>query len=134
MRARNNEYEHFQCLRASLPIPYEPQAVALFLDNFVLDSPELRYSKGFLAGLVPLLRATKPDSLLSSTVEAVGLCFLARSAANRSMASHVARCYLRCLNRLQTTLHHHTESVSNETMTSVYLMGLYEVSGVHHQP
>ena len=119
---------YFQSLQKPLPAPYEQQAVALFLENFVLDPPDKGYSNGFLAGLSPLLRTAQANSLLSTTVDAVGLCFLSRYAGNESIASRAARSYVRSLSSLQTSLHHDVECISTETMVSVYLMGLYEVS------
>lgn len=111
-----------------MPIPYEQPAVALFLENFVLEPSQTNYSRGYLAGLLSLLRAAKPNSLISSSIEAVSLCFLATSTANESIASKATHSYLRSLNRLQRVLAQSVVSVSTETMMSVYLMGLYEVS------
>ena len=119
---------YFQSLQNPMPATYGQQAVALFLENFVLDPPDARYSKGYLAGLLPLLRTTKSNSLLSSTVDAVGLCFLATNMVNDSIASRAARSYLRSLHRLQAMLDQDVDCISTETMMSVYLMGLYEVS------
>lgn len=125
MRARE---AYSQRLQNPLATPYEPQAVALFLDNFVLDAPDARYSKGFLASLLPLIGTAQSGSLLFETVDAVALQFLATSAANGSIATRAARSYLRALNQLQMTLDHEVHCISTETMISVYLMGLYEVS------
>ncbi|KAI1618997.1 hypothetical protein EDD37DRAFT_294274 [Exophiala viscosa] len=124
VRARET---YFQRLQTSLPVPAEQQAIALFFENFVLEPSDSRYSRGFLAGLAPLLRTARPDSVLSSTVEAVGLCFLERSVGSNLTASRAGPSYVRCLNILRTTLLHEEDSVSTETMISVYLMGLYEI-------
>lgn len=126
-RVRSREaYSHR--LRNLPSVPYEQQAVSLFLENFVLDPSGPTHSRGFLGALLPLLRTANSNSLLSSTVDAVGLCFLAMNMVNKSIASRAARSYLRSLNRLQTTLYHDVDGISTETMMSVYLMGLYEVS------
>jgi hypothetical protein len=122
---------NFQLLPKSPPAPFEQQATALFVENFVLQSPDATYSKGYLAGLLPLLQATTSDSLLSSAVEAVGLCFLATSRIDLSIASRAARSYLQSLNRLQARIDVGANCISNETMMSVFLMGLYEV-GAHY--
>ncbi|KAF1991035.1 hypothetical protein K402DRAFT_323361 [Aulographum hederae CBS 113979] len=123
--AREANYQH---VSKSLPIPYEQQAVALFIENFVLHSPDARYSKGYLTGLLPLLQTAKADSLLCGVVEAVGLCFLATSTINDSIASRAGRGYSRSLRCLRARLDQDAHCVSPETMLSVYLMGLYEVS------
>lgn len=109
--------------------PYEQQAVALFLDDFVMESPDPRSAKGFLGGLMPLLRSANPDSLIWDTVKAVGLCFVAKRMTNESLNSRAIHSYLLSLNRLQKTLNHDVDCMSTDTMMSVYLMGLYEVSG-----
>lgn len=114
--------------RVTLPVPYEQQGVGLFLENFVIDAPGVGPSKGFLASLLPLLRTTKSNSLLSCTVDAVGLCFLARTSSNEWIASQAARSYVRSLNHLRKALRHGSDCISTETMISIYLMGLYEVS------
>ncbi|KAF2094064.1 hypothetical protein NA57DRAFT_60711 [Rhizodiscina lignyota] len=118
---------YFQSLQKPLPAPYGQQAVALFLENFVLFPLDARYSKGYLSGLLPLLRSTKSNSLLSSAVDAVALCFLATTMTDDSIASRAARSYLRALNRLQSRLDQDVDCISTETMISVYLMGLYEM-------
>ena len=123
-RARMSQ---FQSVQQQLPIPYEQQAVALFVENFVLDLPGSMYSKGFLAGLLPSLRSTETKSLLSSTVDAVSLCFLSCQVVNKSIASRATSSYLRALQSLQASLYHDTDGISAETMISVFLMGLYEV-------
>lgn len=125
MRAREAYSQRFY---SQLGVPYEQQAVAWFLDNFVLDTSDTRYSKGFLAGLLPLIGTAKSDSLLFDTIDAVALRFLATSAVNSSIAMRAAHSYLRALNHLQMMLDHEVHCVSTETMISVYLMGLYEVS------
>jgi hypothetical protein len=114
--------------RIPLISSYGQQAIGLFLENFVLNPFDAKYSKGYLASLLPMLRYTKSDSLLSQCVDAVGLCFLAASTTNDSIASQASRSYVSSLNYLQRTLNHKSECVSNETLISVYLMGLYEVS------
>ncbi|KEF59338.1 uncharacterized protein A1O9_04182 [Exophiala aquamarina CBS 119918] len=126
MRAREDSS---RSLRVALPVPYEQQGVGLFVENFVLDVPGPQSPKGFLASLLPLLRTAKSDSLISGTVDAVGLCFLARTATNQWIASQAARSYVRSLNLLQKALRHDTDCISTETMISICLMGLYEVSG-----
>lgn len=125
MNAREN---YLQSVQNSLSTPYEQPAVALFLENFVLDAPIAKYSKGYLAALSPLLRSTNSNSLLSRAVDAVGLCFLATTTVNDSIASRATRSYLRCLNSLKARLDKDFDCISTETMMSVYLMGLYEVS------
>ena len=125
VRAREGYRQSFQ---NPLSAPWGQQAVALFLERFVMISPDTRYSRGYLAGLLPLLRTTSSNSLLSSSVDAVGLCFFARNVVNDTIASRAARSYLRSLNRLQAMLAQDVECISTETMMAVYLMGLYEVS------
>jgi len=111
-----------------LPVPYEQQGIRLFVENFVCNAASVGASKGFLDKLFPLLRTAKSNSLLSRTADAVGLCFLARTASNQSIAAQAARSYVRSLNCLQKALRHDTDCISTETMISIYMMGLYEVS------
>lgn len=124
MRTRKPQCESIQ---SSLATPYEQQGVALFLKSFVWIPPNTIYCKGFLAGLSPLLGTAKSNSLLSSTVDAVGLCFLATTTDNPLIAARAARTYVRSLNHLQKALYHPVDCGSHGTIISVYLMGLYEV-------
>jgi hypothetical protein len=108
------------------PALFVQQAIAGFLDDFVAD-PASCQSGAYLVNLRdPIL--IEQHSALSTSVQAVAICFLATRSGSTSLHPIARRSYHFALNQVQLRLNHEIERPSYETFAAVFLLGLYEVS------
>jgi hypothetical protein len=107
-------------------IPIEHQAAHYFLSNFVL-LPRTEASRGFLTFVIPLIRNEPPDTQLSTSFAAVALAAFANRPNSRTLLPTAAQYYSKALIHINAALRDPIAAKSDQTITSVLLLGLFEV-------
>lgn len=111
----------------------EQLAICKFFTNFVLVPTHPDAQCGFLGCLFPLYISTRHDSILSLATSAVALA-VAGSEPNQRLAYHLGRAILGdALRKTTAALQDPVQSVQDETLMTVMLMGFYEVGTISFQ-
>lgn len=107
-------------------MPIEHQAAHYFLSNFVL-LPRTETSRGFLTFLIPLIKNEPPDTQLSTSFTAVALAAFANRPNSKPLLPIAAQYYSKALIHINAALRDPIAAKSDQTITSVLLIGLFEV-------
>lgn len=119
----------------SLGLGQTPEQVAIcqFFTNFVLVPTHPDAQCGFLDCLLPLYTSTGHDSMLSLATSAVALA-VAGSEPNQMLAYKLGRVLLKdALHKTSAALRDPEQSVQDETLMTVMLLGFYEVGTISSQ-
>ena len=106
--------------------PIEHQAAHYFLSNFVLN-PRTETSRGFLTFVIPLIKNEPPDTQLSTSFAAVALAAFGNRPSSRALLPIAGGYYSKALKRINAALKDPITAKSDQTITSVLLLGLFEV-------
>jgi hypothetical protein len=104
----------------------ESQAPCYFFANYVLENTS--YSEGFLDYLPGLCENSVTNSFLLEAVTALGLVGLAMKRHSSTDLNSARRNYVSALNQLNVTLTSKDGALTDQALTTVFLLGLYEVS------
>lgn len=111
----------------------EQLAICQFFTNFVLVPTHLDAQCGFLDCLLPLYTSTRHDSILSLATSAVALA-VAGSEPEKRPIYQLGRAFLgNALRKTTIALRDPVQSVQDETLMAVMLMGFYEVGTISFQ-
>lgn len=111
----------------------EQLAICQFFTNFVLVPTHPDAQCGFLDCLLPLYTSTRHDSMLSLATSAVALA-VAGSEPDRRLSYLLGRAILGdALRKTTAALQDPVQSVQDETLMTVMLMGFYEVGTISSQ-
>lgn len=118
-------------LKGSISIPVEQQASAYFFSNFVL-LPQHGATRGFLDYLVPMIKSDSPNSTLGTCLKAVTLASLGNRPHAKPLLMPAVEQYNRALQQVNLALRDPLSQKTDQTLASVLLLGLFEVSVVAH--
>lgn len=112
----------------------EQEAICAFFLDFVLLPRHPDSIQGHLQHLLPLYTTTKPDSPLSLATSSVALVISGGSPARRSDQQLGRSIFGRALRRTSAAIRDPVDSMKDETLMAVLLLGLFEVclSNVHY--
>lgn len=111
----------------------EQLAICQFFTNFVLVPTHPDAQCGFLDCLLPLYTSTRHGSMLSLATSAVALA-VAGSEPEQRPVYHMGRAILGdALRKTTIALRDPVQSVQDETLMTVMLMGFYEVGTISFQ-
>lgn len=111
----------------------EQLAICQFFTNFVLVPTHPDAQCGFLDCLLPLYTSTRHDSMLSLATSAVALA-VAGSEPDRRLAYQLGRALLGdALRKTTAALRDPEQSIQDETLMTVMLLGFYEVGTISSQ-
>lgn len=111
----------------------EQLAICQFFTNFVLVPTHLDAQCGFLDCLLPLYTSTRHDSILSLATSAVAMA-VAGSEPEQRQTYQIGRAFLgNALRKTTIALRDPIQSVQDETLMTVMLMGFYEVGTISFQ-
>lgn len=119
----------FAAVQNDLQVPVEQQALCYFLANFVY-LPQHNSSRGFFDFLLPMMKFERPDSQLSTAIQAVAMASLANRPNSRGsplMVQAVAH-YAKALKATNIALQSPAQQKSDQTLASIILLGFFEVS------
>lgn len=119
------------CERDSSPfisIRAVDQAVAFFFKSHVDESS---YSCSLIYEYLPALYAAEYSLGLSSAIEAIGLAGLASYRNAPALMSSACACYGVALKSIGSALRDPALATTDETLLTVYLLGIYEVHFLH---
>ena len=111
-----------------LNVSMEVQAPCYFFSNYVLENTS--YAKGFLDYLPSLCEDYSADSFLLQAVTALGSFGLGMKRRDFSALNSAQHNYSSALSQLNAALTRKEVALTDQVMTTVFLLGLYEV--VHH--
>ena len=110
------------------PSTTEDVAVSNFFDNFVFVPRHPDTVRGYMECLLPLYNVTLHGSLLHRAVASVALA-IAGGNPRHSQAYTLARSiFVQALQSTNEAIRDPEESIKDETLMSVLMLGLYEVS------
>ena len=104
----------------------EAQAAAFFFKNFVLP-PRLK-ARGYLDLIIPFYAQGSPSSALHLATDAVALAIFGSFSSGNDVPTKAATKYCRALNRISQDVKDPETAKSDETLMSVLLAVLFEVS------
>ena len=105
----------------------ERQAICAFFLDFVLLPRHPDSVRGHLEHLYPLYQKTSPDSPLSLATSSVAL-LISGNSQRRAADQQLGRTtFGRALQKISTAIRDPVESIKDETLMAVLLLGLYEV-------
>ena len=105
-------------------VPYVDQAASFFFKTYDSEAAE---SVKSVYRCIPYLYDAFQDSALSSVITALGLAGLSRYWNAPNMMSHATSNYYTALRQIRTDLQDPVAVKTDQTLLSVYLLGLYEV-------
>jgi hypothetical protein len=104
----------------------ELQAPCYFFANYVLE--DTADSKGYLNYLPGLFENEVTSSFLMDAVTSLGLVGLAMRRHDSSALNYARLKYASALNQLNVALTSKAEALTDQALTTVFLLGLYEVN------
>ena len=111
--------------------PEETSALCFFVSTFVLYGRDPQADRGFLEFLPCLFNSLRPGSPLSLCLAAVSNLLFSKWERKRHEAERYAfSSYTKALKATRMALQDPFESVTDETLMAVCLLGLYEVCAV----
>ena len=113
-------------IHSSITSSLEIQAPCFFFSNYVLENTS--YSKGFLDYLPGLCANEVANSFLMQAVTALGLVGLAMKTHDSNVLISARQDYASALNQLNVALTSKERALTDQALTTVFLLGLYEVS------
>lgn len=105
----------------------EQQAICAFFLDFVLLPRHPDSVRGHLEHLLPLYKDASPDSPLSLATSSVALAISSGSPLRRKDRQLGQAIFGRALRRTSAAIQDPAESVRDETLMAVLLLGLFEV-------
>lgn len=112
----------------ALSVSVQEQALLYFLSSFIII-PKMGTIRGYLDFLVPMLQSDRyTGSTLSLCVGAVSMAAFGTRPGSKFVRPYAARQYSRALQYLNSNLRNVVEALEDETLASVILMALFEVS------
>lgn len=120
----------FHVIPIDLSVSAEDQAACFFFSNCVFEDSAHR---GYLSDLPNVYKKAPPNSSLSTIVSCLGMAGLSSSKNAPGIMRSAASNYSSVLRSINASLIDPAEAKSDETLTTVLLMGLYEV-GVPTEP
>ena len=105
----------------------EQCALATFLDDYCIVSKDKSMSRGYLTDLESLLVNAGPSTDLARAVKVVALASLGNKLVDQDLALRAHILYSNLLSSFQVTMSKTTTSNTIESLTTVLLLGLYEV-------
>ena len=110
---------------AFLPESSDMQALCYFFSNYVLEDTSV--SEGYLNYLPNLCMNEDGRSFLMDTVTSLGLVGLAMKKHDRNALNNAQLKYASALRELNVALTSSDGALTDQALTTVFLMGLYEV-------
>lgn len=108
--------------------PEETNALCFFVSTWVLYQRDTQADRGFLELLPFLFHSLRPDSPLSLGLAAVSsLLFGIRERRNPESERYAFSTYTKAVKAARAALQDPVESVADETLMAVCLLGFYEV-------
>lgn len=111
----------------ALSVPIADQAVSFFFLNFVLTDPIS--GGGHLEYLPIIYDGITRDLALPTAVVAIGMAGIANLRRNRDLLLAANAQYLLAIRLTQAALVDETLRIQDQTLVSILLLALYEVSG-----
>ena len=121
----DREYE-MQDVPANINWPIELQAPCFFFANYVVENTS--NSKGYLSYLPSLCESDALGGFLRDTVTSLGLVGLAMRRRDTRIMNSARVKYASALNQLNVALTYGEGAFTDQALTTVFLLGLYEVS------
>lgn len=106
----------------------EDAALNFFFNHYVLIEKNSNVSAGYFDCLPALYSRTKPGSALSSVTMAISLCVYGISPGRRDLLPRARLKYGETLNRVKKAILDPIASKENETLMTILLFSLVEVS------
>lgn len=127
-KAESSEYVGYvAALAQPIQVPYVDQAAQYFFKVYDSEAAE---SVKSIHKYVPYLYDGCRDSALSSVISALGFAGLSRYGNVPKMTSLATSNYYTALRRIRTDLQDPVAAKTDQTLLSVYLLGLYEVRNI----
>lgn len=110
-------------------IPDRDHAATFFFRNYTSWTRHSDGLRGFTEILTPLYASSMSASLLHEATHAVALAALSNFKKSAPLRLEARRSYVRALQHLNSAIQNSDIAASDETLMSVLLFSLYEVSG-----
>jgi hypothetical protein len=114
-------------ISVSIAVPVEIQAFHYFLSNYVLV-PRSETSRGHWTFILPLLKGEPAGTQLSASFAAVAFASFGNRPSARQLLGKTRHEYNKALTLVNKALINPATQKSDQTLASVLLLGLYEVS------
>ena len=109
----------------TLSVSFSDQATCFFFYNFVVVN--LGFSRGHLDA-IPILIQRPGNGALVATVISVGMAALSNTKAAPQVMVAARQSYVKALRLINTALRDPVESKTDQTLSAILLLGLFEVS------
>ena len=101
------------------------------MSNFVLLPRSLVATKGYLEFLLPLYKTDVPNGQFSTAVSAVALASLANRPNSKNLLPKAREIYTKALALTNAALRDPVQAKTDQTLSSVLLLGIFEVCPPH---
>jgi hypothetical protein len=128
---RNQTISVASKLRPTLSPSTSDQATAFFISQYVFSRPSANPlhppSRGHYEYIPALLQGESSDSVLATTVAAVGLASLANAGNSNSWRVAAFKLHGLALRRLKDAVEVEGKATEDKTLAAIVLMGTFEV-------